>query len=421
MNASNETMAPGAPGAPPAYDVEAARRDFPILDQRVHGQPLVYLDNAATTQKPESVIRAISDYYRRDNANIHRGVHELSNRATRAFENARGRVRRFLNAAEDAEIIFLRGATEAINLVASSFGQQLAPGDEILISTMEHHSNIVPWQMLSQRAGTVLKVAPINDRGELILEEFERLLSERTRLVAIVHQSNSLGTVNPVAEIVELAHRAGAKVLLDGAQAVSHHPVDVRALDADFYALSAHKMYGPTGIGVLYGKRELLESLPPYQGGGDMILSVTFEETKYNVLPYRLEAGTPDISGPIGLEAAIDYLEQHDLASIQRHEQDLLEYGTELLQELPGIRLIGTARHRSSVLSFVVDGAHPHDVGTILDLEGVAVRTGHHCTQPVMERFGVPATVRASLSLYNTRDDLDRLAAGLRKVIEVFG
>ncbi|MFH0946104.1 MAG: cysteine desulfurase [Planctomycetota bacterium] len=403
------------------FDLDQIRNDFPILHQEVHGKRLAYLDNAATTQKPEQVIEAISNYYRRDNSNIHRGVHELSGRATRAYEDARGRVRRFLNAAEDAEIIFLRGVTEAINLVAASLGQGFRPGDEILITTMEHHSNIVPWQMIAERTGAVLRVAPINDRGELIMEEFERLLSDRTRLVSVVHQSNSLGTVNPIAEIVEKAHRAGALVLVDGAQAASHQKVDVRALDVDFYTLSAHKMYGPTGIGALYGKREVLEKMPPYQGGGDMILSVTFEKTQYSALPYKFEAGTPNIAGPIGFAVAIDYIEQLGLDAIAAHEGDLLAYGTERLSELHGIRLIGTAAHRSSVLSFVLEGVHPHDVGTILDMEGVAVRTGHHCTQPVMKRYGVPATIRASLALYNTREDLDQLIVGLNRVIEVFG
>ena len=401
-------------------DLDRIRKDFPILHQEVHGKRLAYLDNAATTQKPETVIEAISDFYRRDNSNIHRGVHELSSRATKKYEGARSRVRQFLNAGEDAEIIFLRGVTEAINLVASSLGQGFGRGDEILITTMEHHSNIVPWQMVAERTGAALKVVPINDRGELIMEEFEKLLSDKTRVVSVVHQSNSLGTVNPIAEIVEKAHRAGALVLVDGAQAASHQKVDVRALDVDFYTISAHKMYGPTGIGALYGKRELLESMPPYQGGGDMILSVTFEKTQYSALPHKFEAGTPNIAGPIGFAAAIDYIEQIGLDAISAHEAELLAYGTEKLSALKGIRLIGTAKERASVLSFVLDKVHPHDVGTILDMEGVAVRTGHHCTQPVMNRYGVPATVRASLALYNTREDLDQLIMGLNRVIEVF-
>lgn len=404
----------------PPIDIEQIRQDFPILHQQVHGKPLAYLDNAATTQKPNCVIEAVSQFYRQDNANIHRGVHELSNRATTAYENARSTIRRFLNAGEDAEIVFLRGATEAVNLVAASFGHDFGAGDEILISAMEHHSNIVPWQMLCERTGASLKVAPINDAGEIEMEEFEKLLSERTRLVSVVHQSNSLGTVNPVERIIQLAHAAGARVLLDGAQATSHRKIDVRALDVDFYAISSHKMFGPTGIGCLFGRRELLEAMPPWQGGGDMILSVSFDGTEYNKVPHKFEAGTPHISGPIGMAAAIEYIESIGLDAIAAHEHDLLEYGTARLAELEGVRLIGTARDKSSVLSFVLDDVHPHDVGTILDLEGVAVRTGHHCTQPVMDRFGVPATVRASLAVYNTRDEIDSLVAGLNKVIEVF-
>ncbi len=402
------------------FDVERVRRDFPILHQEVHGKPLVYLDNAATTQKPRSVIDAISRYYETDNANIHRGVHTLSTRATDAYEAARATVRRYLNAAEDKEIVFVRGTTEAINLVANSFCSDFRAGDEILITHMEHHSNIVPWQLLRERTGAVLKVAPILDDGSLDMDGFRALLSEKTRIVSVVHQSNSLGTVNPIREIVALAHAAGARVLVDGAQATSHQRVDVRALDVDFYATSGHKMLGPTGIGVLYGKRDLLDAMPPWQGGGDMILSVTFEATVYNRLPHKFEAGTPNIAGPLGLRAAIEYIESIGLDVIAAHEHDLLEYGTRALTAIEGIRLLGTAPGKSAVLSFVHESVHPHDVGTILDQEGVAIRTGHHCTQPVMERFGVPATARASLSIYNSREDIDALVRAIHKVNEVF-
>jgi len=405
-----------------AFDVDKVRADFPLLRQKVHGQPLVYLDNAATTQKPQAVIDAITRYYLRDNSNVHRGVHLLSERATQEYEDVRARVRGFLNAAEAREVIFVRGATEAINLVAQSYGRQhVGPGDEVLISAMEHHSNIVPWQILCQEKRAVLRVVPINDRGEFLMEEYEKLLTPRTRLVAVVHVSNSLGTVNPVRQIIELAHRRKVPVLVDGAQAVSHLPVDVRDLDCDFYALSGHKMFGPTGIGVLYGKARLLEAMPPYQGGGDMISSVTFEKTTYNVLPYKFEAGTPDIAGVVGLGAAVDYLTGIGFDAITPHERDLLAYATEAVGEVPGVRLIGTAREKAAVLSFVLDGVHPHDMGTVLDREGVAIRTGHHCCQPVMDRFGVPATARASLALYNNRADIDALVRGLYRVKEVFG
>ena len=403
-------------------DVKRLREDFPILHQTVRdGRPLVYLDNAATTQKPRVVIDSIRRYYERDNANIHRGVHELSERATAAYEGARALVQRFIGASSPREIIFTRGTTEAINLVAQSFARpRVRPGDEILISTMEHHSNIVPWQMLCEQTGAVLRVVPIDDRGDLVMDELAARLGERTRLLALVHVSNALGTVNPVREIVALAHERGVPVLLDGAQAVAHARVDMRDLGCDFYAFSGHKLYGPTGIGVLYGRSELLEAMPPWQGGGDMIASVTFEKTTYNTLPYKFEAGTPHIAGGIGLGAAIEYVNAVGLDAIAAYEAELLDYATRGVSSVPGVRLIGTARRKSGVVSFVVNGVHAHDVGTILDQEGVAIRTGHHCAQPVMERFGVPATARASLALYNTRDDVDALVAALRKVAEVF-
>jgi len=406
----------------PAFDVRKVREDFPILKSLVHGKPLVYLDNAATTQKPSSVIRAIGKYYEAQNANIHRGVHFLSELGTRLYETARVKVQRFLGAADPKEIVFTRGTTESINLVASSFVRPgLQAGDEVLITHLEHHSNIVPWQMLRDEKGLVLQVAPIDDRGELVLEEFEKRISPRTKLVSVAHVSNALGSVLPVRKIVEIAHRRGVPVLLDGAQAVAHQKVDVRALDCDFYAFSGHKIYGPTGIGVLYGKAALLEKMPPYQGGGDMILSVTFERTKYNHLPYKFEAGTPHIEGVIGLGEALDYVSSAvGLDAVAAHEHDVLTYGTRVLSGIPGLRLIGTAREKAGVLSFALEGVHPHDIGTILDQEGIAIRTGHHCAQPVMDRFGVPATARASLALYNTKEEMDALAAGLKKVAEVF-
>jgi cysteine desulfurase/selenocysteine lyase len=414
MSAAMETA------ANTGFDVERVRRDFPILQQKVRGRPLVFLDSAASTQKPRQVIDAMSEFYRRDYANIHRGVYELSQRATEAFETARDKVGAFLNA-ESREIVFVRGATEAINLVARAYGaRNVGAGDEILITAMEHHSNIVPWQMLCEERGAVLEVAPIDDRGELRMDEFEKRLSSRTRLVAVTHVSNALGTVNPVREIAALAHARGVPVLVDGAQAVSHMRVDVRDIDCDFYAISGHKLFGPSGIGVLYGKAELLEEMPPYQGGGEMILSVTFEKTTFKEIPYKFEAGTPDIAGAVGLGAAIDYVNGVGLDEIAAHERDLLAYGTALLEEIPGLRIIGTASEKASVLSFVLDGVHPHDVGTILDQEGIAVRTGHHCAQPVMDRFGIPATTRASLALYNARSDLDALVKGIRKVQEIF-
>ena len=404
-----------------SFDVARIREDFPILKQRINDKPLVYLDNAATGQKPQAVIDALVNYYTCENSNVHRGVHTLSQRATDAYEGARSKVRQFLNAADDREIIFVRGTTEAINLVAQTYGREnIGPGDEIIISAMEHHSNIVPWQILGQETGAILKVVPINDDGELLLDEYEKLLSPRTKLVSIVHQSNALGTINPVEQIVELAHRRGVPVLLDGAQSVAHVPVDVSRVDCDFYVFSGHKLYGPTGIGVLYGKAELLEAMPPYQGGGEMIRSVTFEKTLYNTIPNKFEAGTQNIAGSVGLGAAIDYVANLGMDNIAAYEQELLTYGTRRLSEIGPLRLIGTARHKGSVLSFVMENAHPHDVGTILDAEGIAVRTGHHCAQPLMDRFEVSATVRASLAFYNTKEEIDALVKGIDRVIEVF-
>ena len=403
------------------YDVSRVRTDFPALHQSIRGKPLVYLDNAATTQKPQAVIDALVHYYTFDNSNVHRGVHTLSARATEAYEGARKKVASYINAAEPAEIIFVRGTTEWINLVARSFTRCcIDRGDEVLISAMEHHSNIVPWQILCNESGAKLRVIPMNERGELLLDEYERLLTPKTRIVAVVHISNSLGTVNPVKEIVERAHAKNIPVLIDGAQAAPHIAVDVRALDCDFFVFSGHKMYGPMGIGVVYGKREFLERMPPYQGGGDMIASVSFEKTTYATLPYKFEAGTPNVAGVVGLGAAIDYILGLGLSAIAAHERDLASYAAERLSAIPGLRLIGTAKDKASVVSFVLDGIHPHDVGTILDREGIAIRTGHHCTQPVMDFFGVPATSRASFGLYNTRDEVDALVAALNKVKEVF-
>jgi cysteine desulfurase / selenocysteine lyase len=403
------------------FDVERARKDFPILHQQVHGHPLVYLDNAATSQKPQVVIDAIRYYYERDNSNIHRGVHTLSERATEDYERARRTTQRFINAPDSREIIFTRGTTESINLVAQTYGRKhVGAGDEVLITAMEHHSDIVPWQLLCDEKNARLRVAPINDRGELLVDEFRKLLGSRTKLVALPHISNALGTINPVAELVEMAHRQNAPVLVDGAQAAPHLKIDVQALGCDFYAFSGHKVYGPTGIGVLYGKTGLLDAMPPYQGGGDMISSVTFEKTTYNKLPYKFEAGTPNISGAIGLGAALDYVNGLGIQEIAAHEDDLLAYATDALSSVPDIVLVGTAARKAGVVSFVMDGIHPHDIGTILDQEGIAVRTGHHCAQPVMQRFNVPATVRASLALYNTRQEVDALVRGIRKVREVF-
>jgi cysteine desulfurase/selenocysteine lyase len=403
------------------FDVDKVREDFPVLKQRIHGKPLVYLDSAATAQKPLAVIEAIRKFYEVDCANIHRGVHELSQRSTAAYEETRSKAKRFLNARAKNEVIFVRGTTEGINLVASSWGRKnVKEGDEIVISALEHHSNIVPWQMLCEEKGAKLRVIPMNDRGELLLDEYEKLLGPRTRMVAVGHISNALGTVNPVRQIVEMAHRAGALALIDGAQAAPHMKIDVQALDADFYAFSGHKVVGPTGIGILYGKARLLNAMPPYQGGGDMIKTVTFEKTTYADLPYKFEAGTPSIAGGIGLGAAFDYVTRIGLDKIAAYEHELLVYGAEVLSRIPGLRIIGTARDKAAVLSFVIDGIHPHDIGTVLDRQGIAVRTGHHCAQPVMDRFGVPATTRASLAFYNTVAEIDALAAGLAKVKEIF-
>jgi cysteine desulfurase/selenocysteine lyase len=419
MSAAANPAARGA--AAPALDVEKVRADFPILGQTVHGKPLVYLDNAASAQKPRAVIEAEAAVYEAYYSNIHRGVHSLSMRATDAYEAAREKVRRFIGAAHTREIVFTRGTTESINLVAASYGRgHLEAGDEVLITGLEHHSNIVPWQMLCEEKGARLRVVPLDDRGDVILEEMERLVGPRTKLLAFAHVSNALGTVNPAKRMVEMAHARGVPVLIDGAQAAPHLKVDVRELDCDFYAFSSHKLYGPSGVGVLYGKTAHLQAMPPYQGGGDMILSVTFEKTTYNELPYKFEAGTPNIAGVIGLGAALDWVQAIGHEALSAHEADLLEHGTRRLLEVPGVRLIGTAREKAGVLSFVLEGVHPHDIGTVLDYEGVAVRTGHHCAQPVMERYCVPATARASLAAYNTRGELDVLAGALRKVREVF-
>jgi cysteine desulfurase/selenocysteine lyase len=405
-----------------AYDVDKVRADFPILSRQARGRRLVYLDNAATTQKPRQVIDRIVRYYTEENSNVHRGVHYLSELSTIEFENARGRVQRFLNARDVKEIIFTRGTTEGINLVAQTWGRtNIRQGDEILITALEHHSNIVPWQMLCQEKGATLRIAPVADNGELLIDEYEAMLSPKVKLVAVGHGSNALGTINPIARMIAAAHTAGALVLIDGAQGVPHTTVDVQALDCDFYAFSGHKVYGPTGIGVLYGKQALLEAMPPWQGGGDMILSVSYEKTTYNALPYKFEAGTPNIEGVIGLAAALDYVSNLGLANIAAYEQDLLHYAAGRLSEIPEVRLIGTAREKAAVISFVLEGVHPHDIGTILDQEGIAVRTGHHCAQPLMMRFKVPATGRASFGLYNTKEEADLLVAGLGKVLEVFG
>ena len=404
-----------------AFDVEAVRREFPILRETVHGKPLVYLDSAASAQKPQAVIDAERHVYEHSYANIHRGVHHLSMAATDAYEKAREKVQRFLGAADRREIVLLRGTTEAINLVAQSDGRRhVGGGDEVLITGLEHHSNIVPWQLLCEEKGAALRVAPIDDAGVVDMDAFERLLSPRTRIVSVAHVSNALGTVNPVRRMTELGHAAGAVVVVDGAQAAPHLAVDVREIGGDFYAFSGHKVYGPSGVGVLYGRAALLDAMPPWQGGGDMIASVAFEKTTWNELPYKFEAGTPNIAGGIALGAAIDWMEGIGLDAIAAHETDLLEYGTGVLREVPGLRLVGTAREKAGVLSFVLDGIHPHDAGTILDYEGIAVRTGHHCAQPVMTRFGIPATTRASLACFNTRGELDTLARGLRKVQEMF-
>jgi len=406
----------------PALDVERVRRDFPILDRSVNGRPLVYLDSGASSQRPVAVLRAVEEYETHSHANIHRGVHALSQAATEAFEGARERVRRFVNARSTKEIIFVRGTTEAINLVAQSYARpRLKAGDEIIVSALEHHANIVPWQMICEQTGAVLKVAPINTRGEFLFDEYLKVLSPRTKIVAVAHVSNALGTILPVKKIVDAAHAQGAVVLVDGAQAVPHSHVDVRALGCDFYAFSGHKLYGPTGIGVLYGREELLQAMPPWQGGGDMILTVSFEKTTYNDLPAKFEAGTPNISGAIGLAAAMDYIESLGIDAIAAHEHHLVELASAELQKIPGIHLVGTAPNKASIVSFVMDGVHPHDLGTILDHEGVAVRTGHHCAMPLMTFLGLPATVRASFAVYNTDNDVKSLVAALGKAREVFG
>ncbi len=403
------------------YDVHSIRNDFPILRRTARGRPLVYLDNAATTQKPKQVIDRIVRYYSEENSNVHRGVHYLSEVATASYEDARRFVQRYINARDVKEIVFTRGTTESINLVAQSWGRaNVREGDEILISAIEHHSNIVPWQMLCEEKRAKLRVIPVNDAGELLIDEYERMLHPRVKLVSVGHGSNALGTINPIKRMIAAAHANGSLVLIDGAQGVPHLRIDVQDLDCDFYAFSGHKVYGPTGIGVLYGRQALLDAMPPWQGGGDMILSVSFEKTTYNALPYKFEAGTPNIAGVVGLAAALEYVSSIGIDAISAYEHDLLLYATQRLQEIEGLRIIGTAREKAAVISFVLEGVHPHDIGTILDQEGIAVRTGHHCAQPLMMRFNVPATGRASFGLYNTKEEADVLAAGLRKVIEVF-
>ncbi len=403
------------------FDVARLREDFPVLKQTIHGKPLVYLDNAATAQKPQSVIDAIVKFYAVDCANIHRGVHELSQRSTKTYEQTRAKVKKFLNARHQHEIVFVRGTTEGINLVTQTWGRKnVKAGDEIVIAGLEHHSNIVPWQMLCEETGARLQVIPIDDRGDLLLDEYAKLLTPRTKMVAIGHVSNALGTINPARKIIQMAHAAGALTLVDGAQAVPHMKVDLQELDADFYAFSGHKLFGPTGIGVLYGKTDLLNAMPPWQGGGDMIRTVTFEKTTYNDLPYKFEAGTPDIAGGIGLGAAVDYVNHIGIENIAAYEHELLLYGTEAVSQIPGLRIIGTAREKAAVISFVMEGIHPHDIGTVLDKMGIAVRTGHHCAQPVMDRYQIPATTRASFAFYNTMAEIDSLIAGLHKVKEIF-
>lgn len=404
-----------------AFDVRQVREDFPILHRKVHGKPLVYLDNAATTQKPNAVIDRIVRYYTEENANVHRGVHYLSEVATAAYEGSRTTVKKFINARSEKEIVFTRGTTEGINLVAQTYGRvHVKAGDEVVITAIEHHSNIVPWQMLCDEKGAKLRVAPVDEAGDVLVEAFEALLNERTKIVAFGHASNALGTINPVKKMTAMAHAVGAVVIIDGAQGVPHLPIDVQDIGCDFYAFSGHKVYAPTGIGVLYGKEALLDAMPPYQGGGDMILSVSFEKTTYNALPYKFEAGTPHIEGVIGLGSALEYLAALGPANVAAHEHDLLTYATSRLMEIDGLRIIGTARQKASVISFVLEGVHPHDIGTVVDQEGIAIRTGHHCAQPLMMRFNVPATGRASFGLYNTREEADALHSALRKVIEVF-
>ncbi|MGE5681622.1 MAG: SufS family cysteine desulfurase [Bacillota bacterium] len=405
-----------------AFDVERVRQDFPILHRLVNGKPLVYLDNAATTQKPYSVIDTVRDYYTMTNSNVHRGVHYLSEQATLAYEDARLKIKEFLNAISACEIVFTRGATEAINLVAWTYGRtHIGEGDEVIISAMEHHANIVPWQLLCEEKKAKLRVIPITDEGELIMEEYDKLLNERTKFVSVVQISNSLGTVNPIREIIQKAHARNIPVLVDGAQGVAHVKVDVQELGCDFYVFSGHKLFGPTGIGVLYGKAEMLQDMPPYQTGGDMIRSVTFEKTIFNDIPNKFEAGTPNIAGAIGLGAAIDYMKYLKMDEVARHEKELLKYATEKISEIDGVHLIGTAKDKASLISFVMDNVHPHDIGTILDSEGIAIRTGHHCCQPVMQRFCIPATARASFAFYNTKSEIDKLVYGIQKVIRVFG
>lgn len=413
MNKAIENIAP--------YDVESIRQDFPVLHQQVHGKSLVYLDNAATSQKPKAVIDSLVHYYQNDNANIHRGVHTLSERATLSYENSRKKVQRFLNAESEKEIVFTRGATEAINLVANAYAQTLKAGDEVLITAMEHHSNIVPWQMLCEKTGAILKVAPINDQGELILDQFEALISKKTKFAAISHMSNALGTINPIKQLIDLLHQHDIPVLIDGAQAIPHISVDVQALGCDFYVFSGHKLYAPTGIGALYGKFDLLEKMAPYQGGGDMISVVTFDKTVYSKVPYKFEAGTPNIAGTIGLGAALDYIDSVGLDAIAAHEDSLLAYATEQAKRIDKLRIIGSAKKKGAILSFVLDGIHPHDIGTMMDHQGIAVRAGHHCAMPVMDFFAVPATARASFAMYNTHQEVDALMAGIENLIEMFG
>jgi cysteine desulfurase/selenocysteine lyase len=408
--------------AGPAPDLERYRADFPILRTRVNGKPLVFLDNAASSQMPQPVIDRWIRYHTTQHSNIHRAVHHLSETATAEYESARRKVQEFVNAAEDREIVFTSGTTDAINLVAHGYGRKfIGAGDEIVLTMLEHHANIVPWQMVAEEKGAKIRVVPVNDRGELSVEDYERLLNPRVKLVGVTHVSNALGTVNPVRELVAIAHRHGVPVLVDGAQAVPHMEIDVQALDCDFYCFSGHKMYGPTGVGVLYGKAALLERMQPFKGGGDMILSVTFEKTTYNAIPFRFEAGTPPIAAVITLGAAVEYLAEIGVERAGAHETDLLDYATAQVNRLPGVRIIGTAEHKAAVLSFTVDGVHPHDVGTLLNEEGIAVRTGHHCAQPIMQRFGIPATSRASFAFYNTMAEVDALVAGIRKVQKVFG
>lgn len=402
-------------------DVQKVRKDFPILKRKINGKPLVYLDNAATTQKPQVVIDAIQRYYSEDNANIHRGIHFLSEQATQSYEEARNKIKNFIHAPDKREIIFVRNTTEGINLVAQSYGRKfLKAGDEIIVSLMEHHSNIVPWQILCEETGAKLRIIPINDDGELLMDEYGKLLNEKTKFVSVAHVSNALGTINPVQKIVELAHQRNVPVLIDGAQAVPHLKVDVQKIGCDFYVFSGHKLYGPTGIGALYGKSELLKAMPPYQGGGDMISSVTFEKTTYNVLPYKFEAGTPNIAGAVGLGSAIDYINTIGIENIAAHEYELLSYATEIISKIPKVRLMSKAKEKTGVISFTVDSIHPHDVSTILDQEGIAIRAGHHCAMPLMQRLGVAATCRASFALYNTKEEIEILEKGIRKAVEVF-